>query len=187
MRISGDAGGRWRDHLGDRIHRWPRGQQRGPGRTARVLTASRRCVCSAADLGQLEEVVDGADNRPFAPDLIEPAQQELLKATSLLDLPKHRLDNLFPEAVAAPAASPLQPGGHRTHQRRLRQFPMSRRIRIAVARPPRSQLGGASPLLQGSQVRLVGKACITRGLARFAPEMSTDMIDERHEGARRPN
>ncbi len=47
----------------------------------------------------------GADHRPFAPDLIEPAEQELPEAPGLLDLPEHGLDDLLPEAIAAAAAA----------------------------------------------------------------------------------
>jgi len=59
----------------------------------------------------------------------------------------------------------------------------TRRIRLSVARPTWSEIGGDPPLLLRCQVRLVVKACIARDLARFAPEMSADVIDEWHEGA----
>lgn len=74
---------------------------------------------SPAGLCQLQQVVDRADHRPFALDLIEPSHQELSEASGRLDLPEHRLDRLLPETVATAAPSPLQAGSHRTHQRHL--------------------------------------------------------------------
>src|SRR3978361_1996089 len=102
-------------------------------------TGSRRCgsAGSAAGLCQLQEIVGGADHRPLAPDLIETAHQELSKASGLLDLPEHRLDHLLPEAVAAPAASPLQAGSHRAHQGHLRQFPAGGRLPLPLTAPAR--------------------------------------------------
>ena len=53
------------------------------------------------------------DHGPFAPDLIEAAQEELAEASGMLDLSEHRLDHLLAQPVtAAPPGSP-QPLGHR--------------------------------------------------------------------------
>ena len=53
------------------------------------------------------------DHGPFAPDLIEAAQEELAEASGMLDLSEHRLDHLLAQPVtAAPPDSP-QPLGHR--------------------------------------------------------------------------
>src|SRR5579863_8001564 len=64
-------------------------------------------VTSACRVSQLQEVVDGADHRPFASDLVEAPQQELPKASGMFDLPEHRLNNLFAQPVAAAAADRL--------------------------------------------------------------------------------
>ena len=50
---------------------------------------------SATRLGELEEVVGGADHGPLGPDLIKAPQQELPEASGLLDLAEHRLDHLL--------------------------------------------------------------------------------------------
>jgi hypothetical protein len=50
-------------------------------------------------LGELEEVVGGANDCPFGAD-VEAAQQELAEAARLFDLPEHRLGQLL-----------AQPGG----------------------------------------------------------------------------
>jgi hypothetical protein len=40
-----------------------------------------------------------ADERPFGLDFIEAAQQELVEAARLFDLPEHRFDDPFAKAV----------------------------------------------------------------------------------------
>lgn len=114
--------------------------------------------------------------------MIEPAERELAEAPGLLDLFENRLDNLLPKTVATPTASPLSPHGHLTHQGRLRQRSTPGRIRLSVARLPWSEIGGDPPLLRRGQVRLIGNACIAQDLARLAPKISADDVDERHEG-----
>jgi hypothetical protein len=42
-------------------------------------------------MGELQKIVDGADNRPLGAHLLEAAQQELAEAAGLFNLPKHRL------------------------------------------------------------------------------------------------
>ena len=137
---------------------------------------------SAAGLCQLQQVVSRADQRPFAPDLIETAELELPEAAGLLDLPEHRLDHLLPETVPTAAPSPFQPGGHRAHQRPLGQ-PSADRVRLAMTRPARSKVARDAPLLQRGEVRLVGKAGIARDLPRLAPEMSPAPVHKRHQRA----
>src|SRR5882762_920209 len=67
---------------------------------------SPRCMC------EFEEVVGGADHRPLASDLVETTQRELSEASSVLDLTKDGLDDLFAQAIAAAPASPFELGGH---------------------------------------------------------------------------
>ena len=58
----------------------------------------------------------------------------------LVDLLQHWLHDLLSEAVAAPAASPHHPRGHRTHRGRLRQPPAAGRVRPAMTRPNRNEV-----------------------------------------------
>ena len=44
---------------------------------------------------ELQQIVDGADHRPFASDLLETAEEELSEASGTLFLSEHRLDHLF--------------------------------------------------------------------------------------------
>src|ERR1700758_1069068 len=62
-------------------------------------------VTSACRVSQLQEVVDGADHRPFASDLVEAPQQELPKASGMFDLPEHRLAE--PRVRLEPDPAPL--------------------------------------------------------------------------------
>jgi hypothetical protein len=45
--------------------------------------------------GQLQEIVDGADDGPFGAHFFQAAQQELAEAARLFDLPEHRLGQLL--------------------------------------------------------------------------------------------
>ncbi len=102
---------------------------------------------SVSGLRQLEVVVGGADHRPFAPDLIEATASELSEASGPFDLPAQRLDHLLPGAVAPAAASPLQAGRHRAHQRHLRQPPVAGRVSPAMRRSTWSEVARDAPQL----------------------------------------
>ena len=66
------------------------------------MSGSWSCCCFV----QLEEVVCGADHRPFASDLGETAEEELSEASGLLDVPEHRLDHLLSQPVSTSPARP---------------------------------------------------------------------------------
>src|ERR1700692_1037132 len=73
--------------------------------------ATRPLACSSGyrqsfgqtpSLGQLEEVVDGADDGPLGAHFFEASQQELAETAGLFDLSEHRLRPLLAGAVVAP-------------------------------------------------------------------------------------
>src|SRR6202051_1583193 len=73
--------------------------------------ATRPLACSSGHrqrfgqippLGQLEEVVDGADDSPLGAHFFEAAQQELAETTGLFDLSEHRLGQLLAQPGGAP-------------------------------------------------------------------------------------
>lgn len=76
----------------------------------------RSALATVLRSGQLQQVVYRTDQAPLAPNLGQPAQQELAKSPRLLDLPEHRLRQLLAQAVARapirtlPSVSP-PPGG----------------------------------------------------------------------------
>ena len=54
-------------------------------------------MASPCCIGELEQVVDGADHRPLGSDLVEAGEAELAEASCMLDLAEHRLDDLLSE------------------------------------------------------------------------------------------
>src|SRR5471030_3361587 len=66
----------------------------------------------AARAGELEEIVDGADDRPLRLGIGETAQKQLAESTSLLDLTEDGLDHLLAQAVAAASGAALEPCRH---------------------------------------------------------------------------
>jgi hypothetical protein len=60
---------------------------------------------SPCGFGQLEQIVEGANHRPPASDLVELTHQELPETFGLLDLSEHGFDNLLAQPVAATPAS----------------------------------------------------------------------------------
>ena len=78
-----------------------RGRLRRVARSTGVVGMTSPC-----GVGQLEQIMDGANHRPLASDLIETSQQELPEASGLLDLTKYRFDHLLAQSIAAaPAAT----------------------------------------------------------------------------------
>src|SRR5271170_2971873 len=69
---------------------WPRGAARG---------------------GELEEIVNGAEDSPLGLGVGEAAQEKLAKAAGLLDLAEDRLDHLLAQAIAATPGAALEPPG----------------------------------------------------------------------------
>src|SRR6266566_3739275 len=73
--------------------------------------------CSARDSGQrrrcgqtppvceLEKIVGGADNGPLGAHFFDAAQQKLAESACLLDLPEHRLGQLFASPIGAGMAA----------------------------------------------------------------------------------
>ena len=56
---------------------------------------------------QLEQIVDGAEHRPFLLHLVKASQQELPETSGVLDLTENGLDDLFAQAIAAaPSGAP---------------------------------------------------------------------------------
>ena len=62
---------------------------------------------------QLQQVVNRADQTPFALDLLKTSHEELSEATRLFDLPKHRFDGLLAQPVATASSGSRQGGAHR--------------------------------------------------------------------------
>jgi hypothetical protein len=75
--------------------------------------AQRRPFLVHRPRGELQEVVNRADQAPFATRLLQAPQQELTEASSVLDLTKDRFDRLLAQAVAAAVATAGETPAHR--------------------------------------------------------------------------
>ena len=109
-------------------------------------------MASPGCVGELEEVVGGADHGPLASRLFEAAQAEPSEAPGLLDLPEHGLDDLPSEAVSAVPAGALEPGRHGGDARALGGASLADRVSLLMRASSRREMGaGASP---GEMARL---------------------------------
>jgi hypothetical protein len=90
-------------------------------------------MTSPCGVGQLEQIMDGANHRPLASDLVETPQQELPEASGLLDVSEYRLDDLLVQAVATAPASTLELGCHGGLARPFWPLSRSRSMLLAVA------------------------------------------------------
>src|SRR5271169_1832016 len=67
--------------------------------------------------GQLQQVVGGTQQGPFALHVGEPPQQELAKAARVFDEPEDRLHRLLAQSIAAPPPPASQLPPHRCRAR----------------------------------------------------------------------
>src|SRR2546428_12728928 len=77
----------------------------------------RGAPTSCHRLRQQLHIVRGADQAPFALDLLEPPQQKLPEAAPVLDDPEDGFHRALAQPVPTAPAPPLQPPPHCRHQR----------------------------------------------------------------------
>lgn len=88
----------------------------------RLEFVDRVTASSVTQAIELENVVRGAHERPFALDLVESPQQELPKSPRVFDLPDHRFDHRLPSGIDGGAVFRVQLARHPVdHTRRRRQ------------------------------------------------------------------
>src|ERR1700693_1193071 len=112
-------------------------------------------MTSGRGVGELEQIVDGADHRPLGPDLVEAAQEELAEASGMFDVAEHRFDDLLSQAVAAAPAGALE---FCRHSGLARSFGPSARaggMGLAMACPAGRQIGGDPAASEMGEVLLV--------------------------------
>src|SRR5712691_582509 len=105
---------------------------------------------SCIGLCELEEVVGGADHRPFGRHFLDAAHEELPEASCRLDLTEHRLDDLLAQAVAAAPTAAFEPALHRLGQR-------AERLAFGIARmlgPGDGDVACDAALREGREIRL---------------------------------
>ena len=119
----------------------------------------------------------GADQRPFGAHFLESSQQELVEASGLLDLPEHRLHDLFSQPVAAAVSSAPEFLPHGLGER-----PASPALfAIGMLGAPRGEIGFDASIGQGLQVGLAAIAAIGRGLLGLAAKIGRNAIGKRDE------
>src|SRR5277367_2445940 len=84
------------------------------------MLGTRRPMALAAEyswafrrFGQLQQVVNRADQAPFALRLLKASQHELPEPSSLLDLAEDRLNDRLAQPIPAAPTGPCQLGLHR--------------------------------------------------------------------------
>src|SRR5690348_3376299 len=152
------------------------GDMRGDGAVGCVMASSRR-------LRELEEVMGGADHRPFSPDRVEAAQKELSEGSGCFDLAEDRLDDLLAQSVSAAPPGAAELGRHRGDARAFARLALAGWVAATVARPARCEIGGDAPPGEKGEVGLVAIAGIGRELLRLVLDIAPDRRDERHERA----
>src|SRR5215472_14615696 len=94
---------------------------------------------SPCGFGQLEQVVDGTNHRPFAS--VEPTQQKLPEPPGLLNLSEHRFENLFAQPIATAPAGALELRRHGSLARSLRPSSRTGCMLLTMAGASRSDIG----------------------------------------------
>ena len=125
-----------------------------------VSMTSPRCV------GELEEIVDGADHRPLRSNLVEAAEEELPEAPGMFNLAEHGFDDLLSQTISA------APGALRPQSASFR-FQRSANVQGWQAR------GGIRPSLQQHgtryEIAVGGKPLTYRDLRAIAIATAEDI------------
>src|ERR1019366_1520816 len=90
---------------------------------------------------QLQQIVYGTDQTPFALDLFQTSQQKLSEAACLLDLPKDRFGQRLAQPVATAPPGTRELGAHRCHARGRIRTASAYCSGLAVALPPSGDVG----------------------------------------------
>ena len=90
---------------------------------------------------QLQQIVYGTDQTPFALDLFQTSQQKLSEAACLLDLPKDRFGQRLAQPVATAPPGTRELGAHRCHARGRIRTASAYCSGLAVALPPGGDVG----------------------------------------------
>jgi len=136
----------------------------GAGRSAASVASYSRLFYR---FGQLQQVVNRADQAPFALRLLDAAQHELAEPSSLFDLAEDRLNHRLAQPVTAAPAGSCQLGAHRRNPRTLGEAASAGGARFMMALTPGGDVAihmmagedgqialGAIPGVRGELLRL---------------------------------
>ena len=127
----------------------------------------RARMSSPCGLGELEQVVGGADERPFSSDLFEATQKELSEAPGMLDLSEDALDDLFSEPIAAAPARASVLGCHGGDARPFAPSPPPALVPFSVARAATSKESVDPAARETSEIIFISEASVSRDLAQI--------------------
>ena len=96
----------------------------------------------------------GADDGPFASDLVEPSEEELSEASGLLDLTGYRLGGMFSQPISATSPSASDLVGHCLHRGLSFEYAPGCRIGLAMPDATRREIGPDAALCHGGQISL---------------------------------
>jgi hypothetical protein len=133
-----------------------------------------------AHCGEFEQIVDGADERPFALHRGQAAPQELAKAARLLDLPEHRFDHLLAQPVWPLTTSSAELFRHRRHPALRRGGSRFRRW-CAVLLAASGDVSVDFMAFERRQIVLGAIAGIGRDLLRSSREIGGDLLNQSHQ------
>src|SRR5450631_2364103 len=140
-------------------------------------------MTSPCCVGELEEIMDGADHRPLGSDLVEAAQEELAEASCVLDLTEHGFDDLLSQAVAAAPAGALELCRHGGLARSFGPASRTGGMGLAMACPAGSEVSGDPTAGELGEVLLVTVAGVGRDFLGIGAQHRTDLFDQRQERA----
>src|SRR5580658_11346305 len=148
-----------------------------------VNWVERVSMTSRGGVGELEQIVGGADHGPLGSDLVEAAQEELAEASGMFDMAEHRFNDLLSQAVTAAPAGELEFSGHGGLARSFGPAPRTGSMFLAVACPARSQIGGDPAAGEMGQVVLVAVSGVGGDFLGIGPQHRTDVGEQRRQRA----
>ena len=147
-----------------------------------VVTSSEVAImASPCCIGELEQVVDGADHRPLGSDLVEATEEELAEASCMLDLAEHGLDDLLSEAVATAPTGALELCRHGGLARSFRPTPRTGGMGLAVTCPAGSQIGGDPAAGEMGKIFVVAVSGVGRDFLGIGTQHRADVGEERDQ------
>src|ERR671930_11652 len=133
---------------------------------------------------ELEQVVGGADHRPFASDLLETSKQELSEASGIFDLTENGFDDLLAQSItaASPGAFELERYGRDT--RAAPPSALTARVVVAVPRSARGHKGFDAAAGQMGEIGIGAEPSVGRELLGIAAKDGARRAEQWLEAAR---
>src|SRR5450755_1770129 len=146
------------------------------------MLGTRRPMASAAKyswvfhrFGQLQQVVNRADQAPFALRLLNASQRELPEPSSLFDLAEDRLNHRLAQPVPTAPTRPCQFGAHHRHPCTLGDAAAAGGARFMMTLAPSSNVAIHMMASENGEVALAAVPGIGGELLRLPPSVLYDL------------